>query len=843
LAFLLLPVMMNHAFVAGATPDFSLSAYYTENSGTDVNTIIVTGQNGFTGQVNLTISYTPGFYASFSTYVPLNSTLTATSAYLFTNSNGPGNYTVVVTGTQGSLSHSISIHYNIRPSGSPWFLIDSTYGLTGPWDILAGTSSVGSIIVKSLNGFAGDVALQVTSFPPGIVPTLDHVSVAVQPSTPGVTGLNLTVPGTVPAGYYTVVVSGSSGSISRVTYLDIGVKSGFALKANPTTLTMPQGGQGSFTVILSSLGLWTGTTGLTATCPSGFTCSFNPPTLTLNDPALTVQSTLTVTSSSTTLPGSYDILISEIGAKPNPAAFQPTSVSVVVTGSDFTVLVDPSYLTFTPGVSRTQHATVNLASVQGFTGNVNTTITLSPTTSTSPTISPTFERLQVNSTGPASFELMVSATQTTALGPYEISIESITNTTGGLLSHQAYLKATVGPDINITASPANIVVHQGAAAISTLTFRSLNGFAGGLMLEAASLSVLPPNPTIDFSPTYPILGSGGTNATTMIVIATSLTQLGTYHITVSASSTVQVGFGWVGEGIPMTITVEGPVTGPDFAITAPQPLNGYLNFNSTAAKTVTLTSINGFTGPVTIQSEYYGLNGRLDPSTVTVKPSNPTTSTLDVTTPIPYQIDGYPLWWPWSGQASLRLIVANATGFAHWIWVNMTVTPFRLAPSPNQLNMIIGQSSTALITATAYSGFNYTVTMSTSSPRSGPAVALSRTILNFSTTTGPLIFNATMSLPSTSTPGDYVVNITATYRDPKSSWFCNCGYSLLNYTIPIYVHAAAPSSPPSGSPPPGIFGLQPIEFYTLITTIAVAVAGSAGYLMIRGRRAKHSPTC
>jgi len=836
--------MMNHVVVAGATPDFSLSAYYTNNSGTDVNTIFVTGQNGFTSQVNLTITYSSIYYASFSTYVPMNSTLTSTSAYLFTSATQPGNYTVVVTGTQGSLSHSISIHYNIRPSGSPWFLIDSTYGLTGPWDILAGTSSVGSIIVKSLNGFAGDVALQVTSFPPGIVPTLDHVSVAVQPSTPGVTGLNLTVPGTVPAGYYTVVVSGSSGSISRVTYLDIGVKSGFALKANPTTVTIPQGGQASFTVTLSSLGLWTGSTGLTATCPSGFTCSFNPPTLTLNDPALTVQSTLTVTSSSTTLPGSYDILISEIGAKPNPSAFQPTSVSVVVTGSDFTVSVDPSYLTFTPGVSRTQHASVNLASVQGFTGNVNTTITLSPATSTSPTISPTFERLQINSTGPASFELMVSATQTTALGPYEISIESITNTTGGLLSHLAYLKATVGPDINITASSANIVVHQGAAAISTLTFRSLNGFAGGLMLEAAPLSVLPPNPTIDFSPTYPILVAGGTNATTMIVIATSLTQLGTYHITVSASTTVQVGFGWVGEGIPMTITVEGPVTGPDFTIIAPQPSNGYLSFGSSAATTVTVTSVDSFTGPVTLQPQSYGLNGSSDPSTVTLTSSGSATSTLNITTLMPYQIDGYPLWWPWSGQGSLRLVVANATGFAHWVWINMTVTPFRLVPSPNRLNMIIGQSSNSIITATAYSGFNYTVTMSASSPRSGPTVELSRTMLNFSTTTGPLFLNASISLPSTTPPGDYTVNITATYRDPKSSWFCtDCGYSLLNYTTPIRVHVATPTSPHSSNSPAEIFGLQPIEFYTIITGIAVAVLGSAGYVMIRSRRVRHSPTC
>ena len=835
--------MMNHVVVAGATPDFSLSAYYTNNSGTDVNTIFVTGQNGFIGQVNLTITYSSIYYASFSTYVPMNSTLTSTSAYLFTSATQPGNYTVVVTGTQGILSHTISIHYNIRPPGSSDYLIDSTSGLTLGWRILRGSSAEDTITVSSQNNFAGTVNLAAVSFPSGLIPVLDHSSVAVQPSKPGVTGMNLTVPSTVPAGYYTVVVTGSSGSITRVTYLDVVVTYGFAIEANPTTHTILQGGTANFIITLSSLGFWTGTTGLTATCPASFTCDLNPTSLTLTDPAQNPQSTLTVTASSTTLPGDYSLAIYAAGADPY-LEVQPAFFGIIVTGSDFSVSVDRLSLTFTPGLAGTQKATINLASVDGFTGYVNTTITLSPATSTSPTISPTFERLQVNSTGPASFEFAVSVSQTTTLGPYDINIESTTSMPGGVLSHGAYLKATVGPDINITASPANIIVHQGAAAISTITFHSLNGFAGGLMLEAAPLSVLPPNPTIDFTPTYPILVAGGTNTTTMTVIATSLTGLGIYHITVSASTTVQVGFGWVGEGIPMTITVEGPVTGPDFTIIAPQPSNGYLSFGSSAATTVTITSVDSFTGPVTLQAQSYGLNGSSDPSTVTLTSSGSATSTLNITTLMPYQIDGYPLWWPWSGQGSLRLIVANATGFAHWVWINMTVTPFRLVPSPNRLNMIIGQSSNSIVTATAYGGFNYTVTMSVSSPRSGPTVALSRTMLNFSTTTGPLLFNATISLPSTTTPGDYVVNITATYRDPKSSWFCtDCGYSLLNYTTPIRVHVATPSSPPPSSSPAGLFGLQPIEFYTIITAIAVAVLGSVGYVMIRGRRVRRSPTC
>src|SRR5439155_11147 len=83
--------------------------------------------------------------------------------------------------------------------------------------------------------------------------------------------------------------------------------------------------------------------------------------------------------SSTTLPGDYSLAIYAAGADPQ-LEVQPAFFGIIVTGSDFAVSVDPLSLTFTPGLAGTQKATINLASVDGFTGYVNTTITLSPAT-------------------------------------------------------------------------------------------------------------------------------------------------------------------------------------------------------------------------------------------------------------------------------------------------------------------------------------------------------------------------------------------------------------------------------------------------------------------------------
>jgi uncharacterized membrane protein len=849
LTLLLLPLLFRAPIVAGATPDFTLTAWWTYVTGTPFDTIILTGQNGYSGLVSLTLSPPAGFYSSLqANSATLSPTTPAVSLYLLASESTPGNYKVNVTATDGTLTHTLTIKYNVVPGTAPNFSVDSSSGLSGGWHILRGTSSGSTIVVSSTNGFSGAVSLQAASFPSGLTLSFESSSVIVQPGPqPGVTNMGLSVPATVPVGTYTVVLNATSGPITQMVYLDVLVDYGFALTANPSTLTLTQGGQATSIITLSSLGGWTGTTGLSANC-TGLACGLNPSSLQLLNPTSTAQSTLTVSAPSTILPGQYTVNIAETNPMPAPNYTQRTSLTIIVTGPDFTISANPQALTFTPGVAAALPTTVTLTSLNGFSGYINATVSISPSVGPPlpdpPTANPTSKNLtQVTPSVSKSFTITISVDSMVMQGPYIVQITAVTMMLGGLLSHTFYAVATVGPDFQMSASSANLAVHQGTLAISTITFTSLNGFAGGMAMEAGPISVQPPNPRTDFFPSYPTISPGGTNSTEFIVIADQCTGLGTYNIWVSASSSVQVGFGWISHSIPMTLTIEGPVTGPDFALSA-QPSHVDLSIGSTTTSTISVNSINGFSGTLTLQAEGYGVLRSLSPATVTIGPAYSASSTLTVTAPTPYQIDGYPLWYTASGKTSLLVIASDSTGFSHWVWVNETISPVNVVVNPTQFNIPIGSSATSQIVVSSLSGFNLTVAMSASISTPGPTISLTNNFINFSASVAPVTLTLIINLSSTVAPGNYVVLVTATAMSHR--WFCQCDYYNMTNTTPVYVFAVGPSPPPSGpgsSPPPqpngstaGIFGVPLTEFYGIVGALAIILVVSVGYLGFRSRK-------
>lgn len=75
------------------------------------STITVTGLNGFSGTVTLTVSTSPNLSVSLST---LRITGSGTST-LTVSDGSPGNYAVTVTGTSGSVVHSVVVNVMVRP--------------------------------------------------------------------------------------------------------------------------------------------------------------------------------------------------------------------------------------------------------------------------------------------------------------------------------------------------------------------------------------------------------------------------------------------------------------------------------------------------------------------------------------------------------------------------------------------------------------------------------------------------------------------------------------------------------------------------------------------------------
>ncbi|HYY91212.1 MAG TPA: hypothetical protein VE955_04430, partial [Candidatus Dormibacteraeota bacterium] len=128
-------------------------------------------------------------------------------------------------------------------------------------------------------------------------------------------------------------------------------------------------------------------------------------------------------------------------------------------------------------------------------------------------------------------------------------------------------------------------VPPGSSGTSTITVTGVNGFSGSITFSA---SIAPTGPTYSFSPMMvPISGPSATSILT--IFTTASTPSGMYTVTIDGNNGT----------VARTTTVSVTVTVPNFAITtSPGSLN--ITQNSTATSTITLSSLNGFSGTLNL---------------------------------------------------------------------------------------------------------------------------------------------------------------------------------------------------------------------------------------------------
>src|SRR3989454_1891469 len=202
----LIPAIISLAFLnlgAAQTADFTITAtpatITVAAPGSGTSSIIVTAVNGFAGTVSLTDTVSAGLTCSMSpSAVTLNGgTATAT---IFCSSSVCATYTVTITGTSGSLSHSTTVTYNFTcPSAPPECasgvgidLSTGTNGFTSP----NGADAVGT----------QDTTWKVASAPAG-VPTGTGSAYSVTPQ-----------PNYVTAPFVLPPAGGTSGRINWISY-------------------------------------------------------------------------------------------------------------------------------------------------------------------------------------------------------------------------------------------------------------------------------------------------------------------------------------------------------------------------------------------------------------------------------------------------------------------------------------------------------------------------------------------------------------------------------------------------------------------------------------------------
>ncbi len=523
--------------------------------------------------------------------------------------------------------------------------------------------------------------------------------------------LNMRATGTSP-NLDVVYAQGTSSPTSiRFARISPSNPANFGVSASPTSVTVQAGSPGTSSVSITSLNSFRGTVSLSATVsPTGLTPSLSPTSVTLTSGGTSI-STLTVSS---TASSTYTVTI----VATSGSLSHSTTVTVKVT--DFTIST-PSSESVVTGSSKT--STIIITSINGFKGTVGLATSVSPTGLTA-SANPSSVSLASPGTGTSTLSLSSST-----LGTYTVTVTG----TSGSLSHSVSVSVSVVKlvDFSITASPSTVTFPAGSSGTSTVTLTSLNGFTGSLTL---STSVSPSTGlATSCSPTSFTMTSGS-SATSNCTFSSSTT--GAYSFTVSATN------GTVTDSTTVTVNVS------DYSVSANPPSQTVLISPSTGTSTITLTSLNSFSGPVSLAlSTPAGITASLSQTSSSLASGGTATSALTFSSAT---IGNYTL-----------TVTATSGSLAHSVQVTVIVQEFSLSTNVASLSLVPGSTGTVTISLSSLNGFTGTVSLSAVCSPTGPRLSLSSSSLTLNTG-GSGNSNLTIKTPRRTTPGTYTVTITAT---------------------------------------------------------------------------------
>ena len=272
-------------------------------------------------------------------------------------------------------------------------------------------------------------------------------------------------------------------------------------------------------------------------------------------------------------------------------------------------------ITVTPGV--TAHFSVTVTALYGFSAPVTLSLSGAPTGATT-----VFGTTSITPTA-AGVTTTVDVTPPAvgSAGTFTITLTG----TAGTTSHMATdtLIVTANPDFTIALTPSTATVVQGGTANYTVTLTSIGGFDTSTVVLALPTG-LPSSSGASFgSPT--VTATGRTVPLSIMTSHDSRTPPGTSAISLtgtagtlshSASGTVAV------SGYTITVTEATPGSGSIFAPPPPE----------TAQFIVTVTSVNGYSQPITLHNSYISDGATVVFGSTTITPTAAgATTTLSIT--------------------------------------------------------------------------------------------------------------------------------------------------------------------------------------------------------------------
>ena len=738
-------------------PDFALSAApntvgLTQGS-SGASTITVTPQNGFTGSVNLSASGLPSGVNAFLT--PSSTTGTSKLILAASSTSAVGGFTVTITGTSGSLTHTASVTLTVTAASSPlpqgWWDGDIGFvGLAGSASYANGTFTVkgaGTSAWSTADGinfmyqpFSGDgsiVARVLTVSPSSTGGVMirdsvnpDAMSIFVayynsqiysnyRTATGGSTSQAISANVTLPY-WVKLVRSGSSFSsyasldginwtpvgtsqtipMGQNVYIGLGVSSGnTASLATATFDSVSINSMAAPAPVITGVSPTTGTIGSQALISgTGFGASQNGSTVALNGAPVTINTwsntTISITIPAGATSGSLMVSVAPSMNVSNPVTFIVNTQPLPAGWLD---------------------QDVGQVGVVGSASYANGTFTVKGAgTSVWSTADGFHFAYQVLSGDGAIVARVVSVSP---------------SSTGGVM-------------IRNTLDPGSTEVFAGFYNQSTyMNYRTITG--GTTSQAPGSSAALP----------YWVkaVRSGNTLSGYSSPDGVNWTQLGTSQ-TIALGQSVYIGLGASSGSIATLATatfdnvaISGPPPpAPNFTLAA-SPSSLSLVQGTAGGSTVTVTPQNGFSGSVSLSAS--GLPSGVSTSFNPVSTTSSSTLTLTA-----------------SGTATTGTVTVTITGTSGSLTNSTTITltvtaaavpDFVLSASPNTLSILQGNIGTSTVTATPQNGFSSSVSLSASGLPSGVTASFNPASTTSSST-------LTLTASGAATTGTVTVTITGT---------------------------------------------------------------------------------
>jgi hypothetical protein len=330
-----------------ATPSFSLSAgaVSVAQGASTSEYVWILPQNGFTGNVNLSLSGLPsGVTASF------NGNPTSSSSYMTFVAGATaaaGQYALTLTGTSGSQTVTTPLTLEVYTSG--FLLVPSA----GTVSLNPGGSATANITIVPQWGFTGNVNLVASGLPSGVTATFSP-----NPSMNGTSTLTLSAADSTAApGIAIVTITGSSGSSTSSTAVNLTINAPkFTIIDAPGRVNLSPGGSGQSTVVVVPQNGFSAEVSLAAGgLPDGVTATFSPSstaqssilTLIASNSASFGAATVTIAGVSGSQTATAPLVLS-IGAAP---ASTSTNLQVTAGGNPVTTVAARTVVTLMATVS------------------------------------------------------------------------------------------------------------------------------------------------------------------------------------------------------------------------------------------------------------------------------------------------------------------------------------------------------------------------------------------------------------------------------------------------------------------------------------------------------------